>query len=201
MKNIHFLKSSVFSLVLALTAYGIWSFEIHQIIGWQSVKWLYRPLISPWLIALIAAIAAISPFLIYKKVQINSKTILAAVILFGVGILSYYFAEMGFKMWFGGLYILVSVVALSGLVFYLTTHFLIKKIKAIYILGVWAAIIGSYFFSIALSPNWVDAIKLGYPFFFIVLNVGVVSTFVAQWATVKETDKAFEEVLDMPLGI
>jgi len=201
MKTLDILKSLGIISILAIIAFSAWYYEIHQVVKWGSLKWIRTTLYSPWLVAVCTALAVVVPFVVFKKININNRTIIVTILLFILSIASYHIGEVGFKSWMSGLVIIVLLVVICGLVFFMVIHFLLHKISWFYVLGVWLAILGCFFMSTQLDSNWIDAIKLGYPFFFIVLNMGVVSTIAAYFATTKESETEFEDILDAPLSV
>ena len=191
-------KSLALTLLLAVSAFAIWTYEIRYIVGWESTKWVYVNLFSPFIIALLTAFSAIAPFYILKKERLNSPAILGTIILFSIGIGSYFFTKTVLMDLFRGSHLLeVSGILLAnGAVFYLVISKLIRKIHPFYAISIVLAIIASTVFSTFAHYNFVEGIKIGYPFFFIVFNIGLVSTLTARFSKQKVAFREFEEVLD-----
>jgi hypothetical protein len=103
-------------------------------------------------------------------------------------------------MWAFGSTVIIPLAIVVGILFYVLVNFL-HRISLLYILGVWLAIVGTFFFSVQLHSSFVEAVKLGYPFFFIVLNMGLMATLTAYFVKQKDVAIEFEDILDAPLGI
>ena len=178
------LKSLVITTILAFLALVIWRAEIIYRVGWASLDWIYKYyLISPTVITFLVVLATLAPFYIEKK-EINFNHLIKPFVALSIiGIVSYYVARIPmFSLLFGNNpYILISIALLNGGLFYFIINKTVANVPILYGFLVILAVVAPLFQSLLFNGSPVDSIKEGYPFFFIVFNLGVLSTFAAYY--------------------
>lgn len=178
------LKSLGITTILAFLAIGVWRAEILYRIGWAGLSWLYYYLISPWIICFLVILAVLMPFHSYQKDKVERKNFLIAFgLLYAIGIISFHVANMYLRMIFFNISIELAIISiLNGVLFYfIMNKFITKKIPMFYSILVVLAVGGPIFQSSLFEYGIADGVKTGYPFFFVVFNLGVLSTFVAYY--------------------
>lgn len=180
-----FLANFSLSLGLAIIAFLAWRFEMTFIVGWQGLDWVYSFLYSPSLITILVTLATLLPFYIARKRVIDTKIAIPIFLLFVTGILSYYIASIVLRLgpWAPQILYLSIVVLVNAIIFYFTLVYFVQKVSILYILGVIVAIIAVAPLSDFLD---LDIVKAGVPFFWIVFNMGIVSTLAAKFAQEKQ---------------
>ncbi len=170
----------------ALLSQVIWLLEIVVTIGWKGDAWLKRDLYAPVLICLFAALTYITPFWVrYRK--IDTRIILTVLTFYMINFSCYLLADVFFK----GLHyhstpllkvlgILIFIIFAGG--YYYVTNELIMPIKKrfallfvlcelmMYILSMICHFIFSGFDT---TVQWVGAVKMGYPAFWINILLGI----------------------------
>ncbi len=188
------IRASIGVLLLAFLAEALWLYEIQVHIGWVGLNWLRRDLWSPIGIAFCAATAYLLPFLI-KYRQINGKVVLTwlsfvclniTVFYFGEAVLKRLFSPMiqfltfgqSLKMRFFGL----VAIGLFSFGYYQITDKLILEVRkqqlAMFILAaffmfVWGNITIFLLPGFGTGHSLVDAVKMGYPQFWICILMGL----------------------------
>lgn len=181
-------------LLLAILAQALWLYEIVVRIGWANLAWLRKDLISPLGVCFCAATAYLLPFVVKYK-QIDGKVILTWLSFICVNIAVFYIGEAVLKNLFSPLIALLSfgkslkmrffgllAVSIFAFGYYIITHKLIFNVRkqqlALFPLSVFLMfVLGSI--SVFLIPGFgngesiVDAVKMGYPQFWICLLLGV----------------------------
>lgn len=178
------LTSILIITLLAVIALLTWRFEIIYVVGWDGLAWLETTLYSPIIISALVALSIIVPFNIYLADQITKNKIVAFMVLFAFGFISYLFGKMlifsSFKGWLympTGFYVIfVLTPIIISFVICLIIRLRLIKVSWWYAGGVFLAILGTIFCSFLLD---VDTVKEGRPFFWIVFFCGVISIFTA----------------------
>ena len=183
-------------LLLAILAQAIWLYEIVVKIGWTGIEWLKRELFSPWGVSVCAATAYILPFIVKYKL-IDSKVILTWLSLICINIAVFYFGEIVLKKLFSPLITLLSFgesikIRLFGLfaVGFFTfgynqiTDNLILKVRkqqvvlfllAIFLMFILGSMTVFVLRGFGQGSSLVDAVKMGYPQFWICILLGLSS--------------------------
>lgn len=191
------LKQSLFIIFpLAAASLAIWLFEITKIIGWKSLQWLETDLFSPYIICCLAAACFMTPMLLkYRK--IDGKIILTFLTFSLINVIAFFLAEVFFKgiysradlasnkfaFYFLGVMIFIGF----SIGYYLVTHYLIVNMPKLFaavfatseVLMFLLAIITVYFIR-GYGPNYdlIDAIKMGYPQFWVCILLGLSGVFI-----------------------
>lgn len=191
------LRQSLFIIFpLATASLAIWLFEITKIIGWEGLQWLETELFSPYIICCLAAASFMTPMLLkYRK--IDGKIILTFLTFSLINLIAFFLAEVFFK----GIYSRADLVGnkyafyfLGVMVFfgfslgyYLVTHYLIVNMPKLFaivfatseVLMFLLAIITVYFIrGFGSHYALIDAIKMGYPQFWVCILLGLSGVFI-----------------------
>ena len=181
--------------LLSIMSLVVWLFEIVVKIGWVSLAWLSEDLFSPYLICLLVSIAYIQPFWI-RYHHIDGKLILTTLTLFVLNVTVYILADIVLKGFFSKLafekntpVVMALITALLfGLGYYFTTNMLIFKVKKKYallfvacpILMFVLGIVTNFFIrGFATSWGFVDAVKMGFPQFWICILMGFLGIYIS----------------------
>ena len=181
-------------LLLAILAEAMWLYEIVVRIGWANLAWLRKDFISPFGVCFCAATAYLLPFIVKYK-QIDGKVILTWLSFICVNIAVFYIGEAVLKNLFSPLIALLSfgaslkmrlfglfAVSIFAFGYYFITHKLIFNVRkqqlALFPLSVFLMfVLGSV--TVFLIPGFgngesiVDAVKMGYPQFWICTLLGI----------------------------
>ncbi len=180
-------------LLLAMLAEALWLHEIVVRIGWASLLWLKEDLISPIAICFCAGTAYILPFIIKYK-QLDGKVILTWLSFVFLNIAVYYFGEAVLKNLFSRVIVYLSLganikmrffglfaVGLFAFGYHLITRHLIMQVSKqqtvlflisaflMFVLGILTAVFIPGF---GQSAMLADAVKMGYPQFWICMLLG-----------------------------
>jgi hypothetical protein len=191
------LKQSLFIILsLAVTSIAIWLFEMTKIIGWSSVDWLQADLISPYFICFLAAVCFMTP-IVMKYRKIDGKIILTFLTLSLINIVAFFLAETFLKGIFNqlsffseksGLYLLgiVTFIGFAASYYFVTHHLIVNMPKSFVfvfasseILMFLLAMITAYFIRGFGKTSYIaDAVKMGYPQFWICILLGLSGVFI-----------------------
>jgi hypothetical protein len=191
------LKQSLFIILsLAVTSIAIWLFEMTKVVGWSSLDWLQADLISPYVICCLAAICFMTP-IVLKYRKIDSKIILTFLTLSLINIATFFLAETFLKGVFNRLsffseknsFYALGLITFVGfaLSYYFVTHYLIVNMPKLFvfvfatseILMFLLAMITAYFIRGYGNNGYIaDAVKMGYPQFWICILLGLCGVFI-----------------------
>ena len=188
------IQSSIGILLLAMLAETIWLYEIVVRIGWTSLGWLEKDLFSPFAVCFCAATAYILPFLIKYK-HIDGKVILTWLSFIFINITVFYMGDAVLKSLFSRFSMALSIadnlkMRLLGLLavgifsfgyYFVTNELIIKVCKqqvALFILIVFfmfvlCVVTVSVFDGFGHATGFTEAIKMGYPQFWVCVLLGV----------------------------
>jgi hypothetical protein len=188
------IKSAIGILLLGMLAEALWLYEIQVHIGWASLNWLRNDLFSPLGVGFCAATAYLLPFIV-KYRQINGKVVLTWFSLICLNIAVFYFGEAVLKSLFSRLSFILSLgqslkirffglfaVGLFSFGYYLITDKLIIKVRkqqlVLFILStllmfVLGNITVFFIHGFGNRDALVDAVKMGYPQFWICILLGL----------------------------
>jgi hypothetical protein len=196
------IKSTILIVIaLALTCWAAWIIEVKWIVGWTGLQWLLTDLYSPYLICFLVALAYILPFLL-KYGRIDSKLTLTFLTFFVINLTAYLLSEVVFKTLytpspislskveaFSIRFLHLAIFVLYALLYYFVTDKLIMKIArqaiAVFMLCVALMFVlgmgTNYLFrGFGSSYGFIDAIKMGYPQFWICLLMGLASIYIIE---------------------
>lgn len=184
-----------FLLILALSIVGIslWLFEIVQMKGWYSLSWLHETLFAPYFVTILAVLAFLIPFQVYGFMNFR-KTLFPALILYVISIVCYEFGKYLCFKFYTSFYEftmleLISMSSISlllflilGLSYWLVSNMWMKmnrKTNSLYIALSTLLTIPLSLLAIRIFPcfgsgtNWIDAVKMGYPVFWMIASLGI----------------------------
>lgn len=184
-------KPILFIFLLALLAYGLWVAEIHYIIGWEGAEWLSYSHYSVFGIAALLVVSYLLPFWFLPSTSFNRLAkagvelyflVLAAYFLEKLILLTLFTQFYGFldRDWL--LMLQILVFAMTTLSFYFITQRWLKPLHWQQMLVFGAALLLPYplsllslrfLFNFNNGYEFTDAFKMGYPFFWIVLLMGI----------------------------
>jgi hypothetical protein len=187
-------RSSLIIFLLALTANILWLSEICLVKGWAGLQWLNGTLYSPYLSTLLCVMSFTTPFLL-SGTRFNTKFVFSAALLF---LCSLFLYEAGhiineivysrFSVFISAtnrdllVYTTLCLFPLLGFSYWLITDKLIRKNREtnlLLICIITALVIPLSLLTICLysgfgsQTGWVDAVKMGYPVFWMTLLMGI----------------------------
>ncbi|CAA6826126.1 MAG: Unknown protein [uncultured Aureispira sp.] len=198
LKDIFLLIAPVFIGVISLL---MWWYELHQVIGGSGFGWLEESLRSIYLISFLIVLAFILPMRIELKMPIGWG-LFYILLLYGASLGTYFLTKQIFyNLYTKGLIggdtkiitlsiwkLLATVILLSAIYFIPMRHFH-RKTDGMHILTIMVAMISvipASLISIEQIPLWsaetafIDAVKLGYPIFWMPIFLGSFSTAAAK---------------------
>lgn len=169
-----------------------WLAELIYVVGWEGEKWGTAYLNTVYLICFFVVLSYLSPVLIFVKVKFKNF-IITFTILYISSILAYYiakklFIELYHKMpedkhviyvWL--LIVLVTVVAfvffyIKQMLLYKSDRFHVMTLVAVFISVVPASLITlEWIKGFVSTESFIDAVKMGYPIFWLNIFLGLVS--------------------------
>lgn len=185
--------------LLSIVGMGLWLFEILQIKSWYGLNWLSGSLYSPHIATFIAVFAFMTPLIISRQVAIK-KIVTPTFILYAASILCFevgkqlcYKLYCRFCFWTTIDIVIILSIAFTlfiflGLSYWLTTQTLIKRNKKVNILYTTTLLLLTIPLSLVtvqVNPGfgsgtgWVDAVKMGYPIFWITIMLGLSGIIIA----------------------
>lgn len=190
-------KAIIIFLIVALAAAGfsLWLYEILTVKGWSDLAWLGGTLYSPYIITLLVVIAYLVPFLMNRKLK-PGWLLLSVVLLYAVSFscykagewLSYIpYSRWGFRWDIPSVIILTAftlgVFLFLGLSYWFVTNYFITRNskKNIFLISMLAILpiplsflmVHIYSFDYQEDTGWIDAVKMGYPMFWITVVMGI----------------------------
>jgi len=201
-------------LTLAILSNALWLGELTQIVGWESMAWLAHLHYSVFIIALLAVVAYVMPFrLIHRTpwLQIGQAVLeiypatliaffLAKTILFSIHTRLY--GYFNFYIFVG---LLILVVLLISFSIHLVTLKLMRRVRFTHGFYIAIGIVMTVPLSLAtvrLIPglngdtSFVSAVKMGYPFFWIVILMGFLGSRSAVWREKSALETTKDDILD-----
>lgn len=185
---------------LSLLGTGLWLYEIVQIQTWHSLAWLYNQLYSPFIVTLLTVTSFLTAFIVTKTFTSIKKLIIALTLLYLVSGICYWTGKtlcyFIYHFWAPLGYILVTtaffavaILGTLGFLYWLILQELIRTSKKANIL----LISFLAFLSLPLSlltiqlfegfgsgNHWEDAVKMGYPIFWITMLLGGAGIIIAR---------------------
>ncbi|WCL82489.1 hypothetical protein PPO43_05170 [Saprospira sp. CCB-QB6] len=181
------------SYLLACLAWSLWQFELNFLVGWGGTHWLHVPFYTTPIICGIAAISYMLPLFIWGRNIPLYKYWTIFFLLMGSSWGAYSLAYLAFanlysKIHFGDTGFLVGsalfvLVFLESIVFWATRTFFgrspsfhILSLAFMFIMCVPLSLISIDFFpAFGGGHNFIDAVKMGYPIFWVCLQLGILS--------------------------
>jgi hypothetical protein len=180
-------------LVLAIISNGIWLFEIVKKTGGYGTAWLQTDLLTPIIISMCIALAYITPFWMGYQ-RIDGRIVLST-LTYGMINLSTYFltsiilrgslVETSFSL---HLLKIIVLALFAGGYFYVTDQLIMpleKKRIALFGFSTIGILLFSWitiFFIKGYGSNtsFLDAFKMGYPFFWAAMILGFIGIFLVE---------------------
>jgi len=182
----------IIPVFLGMASLAIWLTEIRYFVGWNGIEWIRTDLKSVYIATLLAVCSYILPVVIISKPK-WPNAILSIILLYIFSLFSYFISKWIFKQ----LYIkmgdethvmyvwyLIFVVTIVAVFFYYVKQFLLFKSEIFHIMtiiAVFISIIPASLISIewvkgfAVIESFVEAVKMGYPIFWLNVLMGFVS--------------------------
>lgn len=179
----------------------LWWYELHALIGWQGMGWVRESLTSVYIITGLVVFVFLLPILVELNMSII-WLVIYGLLLYGASLGAFFTAKavfytlhaealvtndhqmIAFSIW----KLMGIAIALSAVYFIPMRHFH-KKTDGMHVLTILVAIISvvpASLISVENLPLWgakmafVDAVKLGYPVFWIPIFLGLLSTAAAK---------------------
>lgn len=164
----------------ALAANAIWLYEMVYHIGWKGTSWVSAHYYSIYPINFLVVNAFLMPICIGSRYKKKYWKLLAPLYL--VSLAAFYVAKPFFLSYLTPLSSFFAVVIAVGLAYYIVAYFLLERLSLFFIPTLGLAVITVIFESTILSENFAiygskgsfpDAVKMGYSYFFITINMGL----------------------------
>lgn len=193
-------------LLLAPVAIGViciylWYSELHHNIGWKGEDWLHKPINSVYLITFLVVIAFLLPIVAELKMPIP-WFLFYLLLLYAVSLGAYFVSkEIFYFLYRDGLYAndnyvkamaiwkLLATVLVFATVYFMPMRHFCKTSDGMHVLTILVAIISvipASIITIETFPLWntrinfMNAVKIGYPLFWLPIFLGTLSTAAAK---------------------
>lgn len=199
------LISLILIVSLALTGFRIWLYEILVVKGWYGLNWLSKGSIySSYLITLLVVFAFMLPFILYRHIAIR-KFFFLTILFYLISVIYYEVAKQATctflfgrcsasifhsNKFLGYLFIpSIFILPFFGRVYWsIVNKFIFKNKKSNrHIISTLVFLtIPFSLLTIQIDPgygsgtDWIDAIKMGYPVFWITIFFGLSGVFIAR---------------------
>lgn len=179
----------------------MWWYELHRVVGSKGFAWLSQPLMSVYVISFLIVFAFILPMRMELKMPVG-WVLFYVVLLYGASIGAYFAAKQIFytlytKGLIGGdnkiitlsIWKLLATVILLSTVYFIPMRHFHRTTDGMHVLTIMIAIISvvpASLICIEQIPLWsretafIDAVKLGYPIFWMPIFLGSLSTAAAK---------------------
>jgi hypothetical protein len=182
--------SIILIVAFAIISQAIWLIEIARKIGWAGTSWLKQDLYTPFIICLFVALAYIAPFWAsYRK--IDTRLVLTTLTFYMLNLSCYLLSDVVFKGLHNNPTALLQILRISlffiftGGYYYVTNELIMplkKEYSLVFLLCI-ALMFGLGFVTVFFIRGWgtgyglVDAVKMGYPQFWICILLGLSGMF------------------------
>ncbi len=210
--NLNYLKAIFLTLGLAFFANALWLIEITRFIGWEGMEWVSSLHYSVFVIALLAVVAYVLPFRFVRQVswaQAGQATLemypatLVAFFLAKTLLFSLYMQLYGYLNRNLMLLVLGLVVVLISFSIHFVTQKSLHRVHWVHGLFVAAGImmvVPLSTMTVRFLPSngvtFIDAVKMGFSYFWIVLMMGVLGIRTASWKPKSDVNPAQDNILD-----
>jgi hypothetical protein len=179
----------------------LWMYELHQVIGWQGVKWLRQPIQSVYVITFLIVLTFLLPLIVVLKMPIG-WTLFYTILLYGASLVAFFSARAMFHtLYTRGLVLgdealiaysiwkLLGIVILLSIIYFIPMRHFHKKTDGMHVLTIIVAfisVIPASIICVETIPLWnhraafLDAVKIGYPAFWVPVFLGMLSTAAAK---------------------
>lgn len=207
-------KPFLFIFLFALAAYALWFAEINYFIGWEGTEWLSYSHYSVFVIAALVVVAYLLPLRLLMNKPLNRLAkagtelyfvVLAAYFLEKLILLTLFTQFYGFldRDWL--LVLQVLVVAMTATSFYFITQRWLEPLRWQQVLVFTGALLLPYplsllslrfLFNYGEGSGVTAAFKMGYPFFWVVLLMGIAGIIATQNFKKTLIPPSQEDILD-----
>jgi hypothetical protein len=193
-RNIKKIDAFVLSIpvLLGTVSMILWLTEIIYRVGWNGIEWIVTDLKSVYLLTLLAVLSYVLPMIFLSKVKVRN-TIISLTLLYLFSLLGYFATKWIFRQLFDKIgddthvlyvWLLIFDVTVIAAIFYYTKQYFLLKSERFHlmtIVAVFISIVPASLISIewvkgfASTESFVDAVKMGYPVFWLNILLGWVS--------------------------
>lgn len=174
----------------------LWWHDLHQVIGWQGNGWLRKPLFSVYPIIFLIVVSFLLPMAVELKMP-KEWVLFYIVLLFGTSCWAFFEAkDILHRLYAHGLHVgdqylaavsiweLMGVVVVFSIIFFIPMRHFHRTTDGMHIITIMVAVISvipASIISIENLPLWdckmnfMDAVKIGYPIFWITVFLGLLS--------------------------
>jgi hypothetical protein len=179
-------------ILLGIASLAMWLTEIRVYIGWEGIEWIRRDLKSVYIITLFIVLSYVLPVVIISKPKwFNS--LISIVLLYVFSLISYFVSKWIFKQLYTKMgdethvvyvwYLILVVTIVAGIFYYLKQFLLFKSeiFHVMTIIAVFISIVPASLITIewvkgfSVIESFVEAVKMGYPIFWLNVLMGLVS--------------------------
>lgn len=194
-------KADFFSLmlpvILGILSVTIWILEIRYFIGWDGIEWILFDMKSVYLVALFSVLSFVLPPVIIGYSN-SKRALIAALILYVFSIFAFFLSKQIFRQLYLKIgekdhviyvWLLIFLVTITAAIFYLTKDIFLFKSEKFHIMTIVAVFISivpasmitiEWFRGFAVTESFVEAVKMGYPIFWLNILLGWVSYVMAK---------------------
>lgn len=184
-------------IIVGVISLLMWWYELHQVVGWQGLGWIHQPLISVYIIPFLIVMAFILPLRMELKMPL-AWTLFYFILLYGASVGTYFLTKHIFYILYtqgliGGdngiitrsIWKLMGIVILLSIIYFIPMRHFHRTTDGMHVLTIMVAIISvvpASLICIEQFPLWssgiafMDAVKLGYPIFWLPIFLGLLST-------------------------
>jgi hypothetical protein len=176
-------------LFLGVVAWGVWLYEITQIVGWAGLEWLRVELYSVYVITGITVLSYLLPIFMWSRAKWYwNLTCFLGMYLAGLGgywsgryLLTQLYSRIPHEHHISQLWALFLVLLIvSSVFFFLKQYFLFRSgsFHVLTLMAVFIAVVPASLGTVEWFPgfgsmhSFVDAVKMGYPIFWVNLFLG-----------------------------
>ena len=217
MKRNHLLQFC-WIVILSLVGFGIWQWEIIAQFGWEGLRWLNKRHLSIYPISALVVVAYMLPF--SRRIKASGWYLTyPGMVLFLISIIGFHlaktiifilYARFSLIPWPQLFIALFVVIGFTAFCFHLITKRWIVPLKKSQIFVLILAITGTVPLSMfavqwyngpaaAHYVSFVDAVKAGWPFFWIIFLMGIAGLYSNHFlisTKPEEQDLSREDILD-----
>ena len=201
MENINLTKRDIALLITPILVGAvcilIWWYELHQVIGWQGEKWLRNDLRGIYVITFLIVATFLLPLVVELRMPAMWGGIYT-VLLYITGITAFFVARHVFMILYTkglimgderliaySIWKLLGIVIIVAIVFFIPMRHFHKTTDGMHVITIMVALISVVPASIICVENlplwdsqiaFMDAVKVGYPVFWVPIFLGLLST-------------------------
>jgi len=179
-------------ILLGIASLAMWLTEIRVYIGWEGIEWIRRDLKSVYITILFSVFSYVIPAVIFVRPK-WLNTLLCIFTLYFFSLLSYFVSKWIFKQLYIKIgeeshvfyvWLLIVTVTIVAIIYYYVKQFLLFRSERFHVMTIVAVFISivpaslitiEWFKGYAVIESFVDAVKMGYPLFWLNVLMGWVS--------------------------